>query len=88
MIGFTNGKPIEGDEDTFCVFVPASPNPINGRLYFVHKVNCEFVDITADEAFKAILSSGNYVPSAIGIATRKLMLQHARKPSELPPQQE
>lgn len=77
LIGFTNGKPIEGDEDTLCVFIPASPNPINGRLYFVHKSKCEFVDVTADEAFKAILSSGNYVPAAIGIATRKLMEKHA-----------
>jgi len=76
LIGFTNGKSIEGDPLTFCVFVPASPNPINGRLYFVHREKCEFVDVTADEAFKAILSSGNYVPSAIGAATHKLMLRH------------
>lgn len=76
LIGFTNGKPIEGDPLTYCVFVPASPNPINGRLYFVHREKCEFVDVSADEAFKAILSSGNYVPAAIGVATRKLMLRH------------
>jgi hypothetical protein len=31
LLGFSNGRPIEGDADTFCVFVPAAPNPINGR---------------------------------------------------------
>jgi uncharacterized membrane protein len=84
LIGFTNGKPLEGDPFTYCVFVPASPNPINGRLYFVHRDKCEFVDVTADEAFKAILSTGNYVPPAIGIATHKLMLRHRGVTVEVP----
>ena len=84
LIGFTNGTPIEGDPLTYCVFVPASPNPINGRLYFVHREKCEFVDVTADEAFKAISSSGNYVPAAIGAATHKLMQRYSKVSTDVP----
>jgi uncharacterized membrane protein len=72
LLGFTNGRPIEGDADTFCVLVPASPNPVNGRLYFVHRTKCQFVDVTPEEAFKVILSTGNYVPPGVGDATKKL----------------
>src|SRR5450755_3984448 len=35
LLGFTSGRPIEGDAKTWCVFVPASPNPTSGRLFFV-----------------------------------------------------
>ena len=70
LLGFSNGRPIDGDADTYCVFVPAAPNPINGRLYFVHREKCQFVDVTPEEAFKVILSTGNYVPPGVGAATR------------------
>ncbi len=72
LLGFSNGRPIEGDADTYCVFVPAAPNPINGRLYFVRRQNCQFVDVTPEEAFKVILSTGNYVPPGVGEATRRM----------------
>src|SRR6185369_9508100 len=72
LLGFSNGKTIEGDSDTYCVFVPAAPNPINGRLYFVHREKCQFVDVTPEEAFKVILSTGNYVPPGLGEATRRM----------------
>jgi uncharacterized membrane protein len=74
LLGFCNGRPVEGDENTFCVFVPAAPNPINGRLYFVHREKCEFVNVTPEEAFKVILSTGNYVPPGVGEATRKIFV--------------
>jgi uncharacterized membrane protein len=73
LIGFCCGRTIEGDPNTFCVFVPAAPNPINGRLYFVRKEKCVFVDISTEEAFKIVLSTGNYVPKEVGMATRSLM---------------
>ena len=73
LLGFTNGKPIENNPDTFCVFVPASPNPINGRLYFVHRDKCELVDLSTEEAFKIVLSTGNYVPGEIGTAMRRMI---------------
>jgi uncharacterized membrane protein len=66
MLGFSSGRPIEGTSDTVCVFVPASPNPTSGRLYFVPLQECRFLGVGAQEAFKFIISGGNYVPEAVG----------------------
>jgi uncharacterized membrane protein len=66
MLGFTSGKPVEGTEDMVCVFVPASPNPTSGRLYFVKLPDCLFLGVGAQEALKFIISGGNYVPGAVG----------------------
>lgn len=68
MLGFTSGRPIDGSTDILCVFVPASPNPTSGRLYFVARSECRTVDVGAQEALKIIVSGGNYVPMAIGAA--------------------
>jgi len=66
ILGFTSGRAIEGDPDTLCIFAPGSPNPINGKLYFVKRDKCRFLDISTEDAFKIILSTGNYVPKAVG----------------------
>ena len=66
MLGFSSGRPIEGSTDTVCVFVPASPNPTSGRLYFVALGDCRFLNVGAQEALKFIISGGNYVPEAVG----------------------
>jgi len=66
MLGFTSGRAIAGSTDTLCVFVPASPNPTSGRLYFVDIADCRFLDLGAQEALKFIISGGNYVPAAVG----------------------
>jgi uncharacterized membrane protein len=66
MMGFSSGRPIEGSSDTVCVFVPASPNPTSGRLYFVPIGDCRFLSVGAQEALKFIISGGNYVPDAVG----------------------
>jgi uncharacterized membrane protein len=71
VMGFTEGTPIANDPAHICVFVPASPNPMNGRLYFVNASACRPVDISAEEAFKLLLSGGNYVPPEMGLATRE-----------------
>lgn len=68
LLGFTSGRPLEGQPNVLCVFVPASPNPVNGRLYFVRRETCQLVDLSTEEAFKIILSTGNYVPRQIGAA--------------------
>jgi uncharacterized membrane protein len=68
LLGFTSGRPIEGNPNVICVFVPAAPNPVNGRIYFVRKEVCELVDMSTEEAFKIILSTGNYVPTQVGAA--------------------
>jgi uncharacterized membrane protein len=69
LLGFTNGHGIDGDGATWCVFVPGSPNPTTGRLYFVLASQCVAVDMKPQEALKLIISGGNYVPPAIGAAT-------------------
>jgi len=66
MLGFSSGRPIDGTTDTVCVFVPASPNPTSGRLYFVPLQDCRFLSVGAQEAFKFIISGGNYIPAAVG----------------------
>jgi uncharacterized membrane protein len=68
LLGFCNGRSIPGDDQTICVFVPAAPNPIHGRLYFVRRERCQLIDVTPEEAFKVILSTGNYIPPELGIA--------------------
>jgi uncharacterized membrane protein len=66
MLGFTSGDPVPGDAGTCCVFVPNSPNPVLGRLYFVPRDRCQVLDISAEEAFKCLISTGNYIPPQVG----------------------
>lgn len=70
-MGFSSGRPIEGDPNTLCVFLPASPNPTSGRLVFVPMTQCAYVPVSVEEAFKALLSGGNYVPGPIGGAVMR-----------------
>jgi uncharacterized membrane protein len=65
-LGFTSGKGVEGDPSTWCVFVPASPNPTSGRLYFVASKDCVLAAVAPQDALKFIISGGSYVPSGIG----------------------
>jgi uncharacterized membrane protein len=69
MLGFSSGKPIDGDPNTCCVFVPASPNPTSGRLFFVPIDRCLPLNMTPQSALKLLVSGGNFVPAAIGAAT-------------------
>jgi uncharacterized membrane protein len=72
LLGFTSGEPVEGDPNTLCVFVPNAPNPINGRLFFVPRQSCVILEgVGMEEAFKSILSTGNYVPPGLGAVTAK-----------------
>jgi uncharacterized membrane protein len=68
MLGFTSLDPLPGDPESVCVFVPNAPNPIQGRLYFVRRDCCSVLEgMTAEEAFKVILSTGNYVAPQIAL---------------------
>lgn len=69
VLGFTSGDPLPGDGNTWCVFVPNSPNPVLGRLYFVARERCQVLDISVEEAFKCLISTGNYIPPQVGVAT-------------------
>ncbi|WP_428939996.1 DUF502 domain-containing protein [Fontivita pretiosa] len=65
-LGFTSGQGIPGDPDTICVFVPNAPNPIQGKLYFAARNKARMTALTSEEAFKLLLSTGNYVPEGCG----------------------
>ena len=73
MLGFTSARPVEGHPGILCVFVPSCPNPVMGRLYLVRRESCQLVDLSTEEAFKIILSTGNYVPSPLGDAAVELL---------------
>jgi uncharacterized membrane protein len=75
MLGFSSGEGIDGDPSVWCVFVPASPNPTAGRLYFVPATSCRLLDMRPQEALKLLISGGNYVPRAIGQATAQPVTQ-------------
>jgi uncharacterized membrane protein len=68
LLGFSSGRPIGNDGDRLCVFVPNSPNPISGRLYFVSAKRCRFLDVSSKDALKTVVSSGNYLPAGFGAA--------------------
>ena len=69
VLGFTSGNAIEGDPGLSCVFVPGSPNPTTGRLYFVPTTRCIRLEMSPQDALKLIISGGNYVPPAVGKGT-------------------
>jgi uncharacterized membrane protein len=66
MLGFTSGRPIPGSSDMLCVFVPNTPNPIVGRLYFVPQSECRFLGVLTHQALKFVVSGGNFIPEEIG----------------------
>jgi uncharacterized membrane protein len=65
LLGFCSKRVVEADEPYYCVFVPSSPNPITGRLYFIRTDRCQFIEMSTEEAFKVILSTGNYAPPLV-----------------------
>jgi uncharacterized membrane protein len=65
LLGFSSGRLIDGEDASYCVFVPSCPNPIMGRLYFIRADRCQFIEMSTEEAFKVILSTGNYVPPLV-----------------------
>ena len=61
QIGFSTGVPLsEGGH--VCVFVPNAPNPVLGRVVFVHPKDVVLLAMSVEEAFKLLISSGNHVP--------------------------
>jgi uncharacterized membrane protein len=71
-LGFTSGRVVEAPEPSYCVFVPNAPSPITGRLYFVPVQMCTILNMSVEEGFKLILSTGNYVPPFSGGANKAL----------------
>ena len=57
-IGFAT-QDLKNDKlDKIPVFVPTSPNPTSGFLIFLNKEDIKELDISADDAFKLIVSGG------------------------------
>ena len=71
QMGFTRAVPVSEGSNLFCVYVPGAPNPVTGRLYFVQREKIQLLDVTTEEAFKFILSSGNYVPPLAAVASKQ-----------------
>jgi uncharacterized membrane protein len=67
LMGFTSGEALPGDPEGCCVLVPNVPNPVTGRLLFVRRTQCVTLNICAEDAFKTILSSGNFVPAQMSL---------------------
>ncbi|MEZ4454569.1 MAG: DUF502 domain-containing protein [Nannocystaceae bacterium] len=70
ILGFTSGDPLDGDPEHCMVYVPESPNPMSGRLVVAPRARCVRTGLSAEEAFKMILSGGNYVHERLARATR------------------
>jgi uncharacterized membrane protein len=69
QLGFTNGVGLPGDPQTLCVFVPGVPNPVSGRLLLVPQRACVPLELPREEAFKFLLSTGNYQPAGLRAAS-------------------
>ncbi len=65
ILAFTSGEPVPGDADKVCVFVPNAPNPLSGQLRLVPASEIRMTTMTQEEAFKLLLSSGNYLPDNV-----------------------
>ncbi|MFT3788095.1 MAG: DUF502 domain-containing protein [Tepidisphaeraceae bacterium] len=65
MLAFCSGTPVVPGSTIYCVFIPSSPNPIGGRVAFVDEGEMITLDMGIEEAFKVLLSSGNYVPAEV-----------------------
>jgi uncharacterized membrane protein len=70
LLGFCSGEPLAGAAEVYCVFIPNAPNPIQGRVCFVRQEKICFLEMGNEEAFKVLLSTGNYVPKEIAQALK------------------
>ena len=57
-VGFATQNLNNKDLDKIPVFIPTSPNPTSGFLIFVPKDQIKELSISADDAFKLIVSGG------------------------------
>ncbi len=55
------------DQRLVSVFVPTTPNPTSGFFVMFPESRIQVLDMTVEEAFKAIMSSGIVTPSAGGV---------------------
>jgi uncharacterized membrane protein len=65
QIGFTSGATLAGEPPRWCVFVPSLPNPLSGQLVLFPCTSCLPLQMTVEDAFKFLLSTGNYLPAGL-----------------------
>jgi uncharacterized membrane protein len=65
QIGFTSGTTIPGDPPRWSVFIPSLPNPLSGQLVLFPCEVCLPLQVSVEEAFKFLLSTGNYLPPGL-----------------------
>ena len=68
ILAFSTGDAIAPDATHVAAFVPNAPNPVTGRVVFVRREDVIATTLTAEDAFKLLLSSGNYVPIEVATA--------------------
>ena len=65
QLGFICGEGLPTDSRTCCVFLPSVPNPLSGELHLVGRETCVPLAVSVQEAFKFLLSNGNYLPAGL-----------------------
>ena len=68
VLAFSTGEPIAPGAGHVACFVPNVPNPVTGRVVFARIDDVIASTLSAEEAFKLLLSSGNYVPTEVVVA--------------------
>lgn len=59
IIGFVTKKEIDADGNTnVAIFVPTSPNPTTGLVFFFPEKDITYIDLTPEKAFTKIISLG------------------------------
>ena len=59
IIGFvTSREEIPGGSVQLSVFVPTSPNPTTGLVFFIPEENVEYIDLSPENAFTKLISLG------------------------------
>jgi len=59
VIGFVTKKEVLGDGSVLVtIFVPTSPNPTTGLVFFFPEESVEYMDMTPERAFTTIISLG------------------------------
>ena len=63
QLGFVTGEIHNEDgTETLAVFLPAAPNPTNGKLIDVREEEVSPLDLPVNEAMKALISAGALPP--------------------------
>lgn len=65
-IGFiTNDEVNMSNKEKVAVFIPTTPNPTNGFLIYVSRDSIEYLDMSIDEAIRAVVSLGAISPKNV-----------------------